>query len=80
MFNQKVFQKSFPPDSEEKLFFLKEVKNMHKVLVKDLINKIPKPLTTSHIAKGSLRIYNYKIVDFLKFKFNGKHKNWYEKN
>ena len=53
---------------------------MHKVLVKDLIDKIPKPLTTSHVAKGSLRIYNYKIVDFLKFKFKGKHKNLYKKN
>ena len=53
---------------------------MHKVLVKDLINKIPKPLTTSHVAKGSLRIYNYKTVDFLKFKFKGKHKNCYKKN
>ena len=53
---------------------------MHKVLVKDLIDKIPKPLTTSHVAKGSLRIYNYKIVDFLKFKFKGKLKNLYKKN
>ena len=49
------------------LFYLKILNIMHKVLVKDLINKIPKPLTTSHVAKGSLRIYNYKIVDFLKF-------------
>ena len=31
----------------------------------DLIDKIPKPLTTSHVGKSTLRLYNYKIVDFL---------------
>ena len=39
---------------------------------KDLIHKIPKALTTSHLGKATLRLYNYKIVDFLRCKFGEK--------
>ena len=39
---------------------------------KDLIHKIPRALTTSHVGKATLRLYNYKIVDFLLSKFGEK--------
>jgi len=34
-------------------------------------------LTTSHVAAGTLRLYNYKIVDFLLYHFK---ENWFDKD
>jgi len=42
---------------------------------KDLLHKIPKALTTSHVSKGTLRQYNYKVIDFLFSQFG---EEWFD--
>lgn len=42
---------------------------------KDLLPKIPKALTSSHVSEGTLRLYNYKVIDFLLSQFK---KEWFD--
>ena len=44
---------------------------------KKLLNKIPMPLTRSHVGESTLGQYNYRIVDFLYGNFNAK---WFQKS
>ncbi len=43
----------------------------------DLFKKIPLPIPSSYGSEGTLRHYNYKIVDFLLQHFNT---NWFDKD
>ncbi len=42
---------------------------------KELLTKIPKALTSSHVSEGTLRLYNYKVIDFLLSQFK---KEWFD--
>ena len=44
---------------------------------KDLLPKIPKALTKAHVSEGSLRQYNYKVLDFLLCQFK---EDWFDKD
>ena len=44
---------------------------------KKLFDKIPMPLTLSHVLESTLDQYNYRIVDFLHGKFKAK---WFYKS
>ena len=52
----------------------KSKKNKNRL---ELFDKIPMPLTQSHVGGSTLRQYNYRIVDFLYGKFNAE---WFNKS
>ncbi len=49
-----------------------------KLKRKDLLPKIPKALTKAHVSEGSLRQYNYKVLDFLLSQ--GFKEDWFDKD